>query len=76
MLAPSGGESAAGAVDLDGDGDGGGGEAEAVAVGLKAERMNRTVSLSECSCIRHPRIVSYADVGDPNGFVVSQSASQ
>lgn len=56
-------------------GSGGGvgamGEAEAVAAGLKAERMNRTVTLPDCSCIRQPRVVSYAEVGDPNGFVVS-----
>lgn len=64
-----------------GDGRGGAGaagsglsESEAVSAGLKADRMNRTVSLPECLCIRQPRVVSYAEVGDPNGFVVSQSS--
>lgn len=61
-------------------GSGGGGEAlsdgGAVAGGLKADRMNRTVSLPDCLCIQQPRVVSYAEVGDPNGFVVSQSSSQ
>lgn len=31
--------------------------------------MNRVLSLPECLCIRQPRVVSYAEVGDPEGFV-------
>lgn len=56
-----------------GDGDGALSEAEVVRRGLAAERLNRTVSLPECLCIRPPRIVSYAEVGDPNGIVVSSA---
>ncbi|CAB1119686.1 unnamed protein product [Ectocarpus sp. CCAP 1310/34] len=44
-------------------------EGEAVARGLAEERMNRTLSLPECPCLRQPRVVSYAEVGDPKGFV-------
>ncbi|CAN0545288.1 unnamed protein product [Ectocarpus sp. 8 AP-2014] len=44
-------------------------EGEAVARGLAEERMNRTLSLPECPCLRQPRVVSYAEVGDPEGFV-------
>lgn len=56
-----------------GDGNGALSEAEAVRRGLAAERLNRTVSLPDCLCIRPPRIVSYAEVGDPNGIVVSSA---
>lgn len=31
--------------------------------------MNRVLSLPDCSCMREPRTVSYAEVGDPEGFV-------
>lgn len=51
-------------------------EAEAVVRGLAAERLNRTVSLPECLCIRPPRVVSYAEVGDPNGNVVSSAHTE
>ena len=70
MPAQGDGENAAGAVGS-GQGVEALGEAEAVAADLKAERMNRTVSLPDCLCIRQPRLVSYAEVGDPSGFVVS-----
>lgn len=55
------------------NGDGALSEAEVVRRGLATERLNRTVSLPECLCIRQPRIVSYAEVGDPNGIVVSST---
>eukprot|EP00904_Undaria_pinnatifida_P006585 jgi/Undpi1/3056/HiC_scaffold_15.g06432.m1 len=35
---------------------------------LAEERMNRTMSLPECMCLRLPRVVSYAEVGDPGGY--------
>lgn len=37
---------------------------------LAEERMNRTIALLSCSCIREPRLVTYAEVGDPEGCVV------
>lgn len=37
---------------------------------LAEERMNRTMSLPECMCLRLPRVVSYAEVGDPGGYPV------
>lgn len=37
---------------------------------LAEERMNRTIALPGCSCIREPRLVTYAEVGDPEGCVV------
>ena len=37
---------------------------------LAEERMNRTMSLPECMCLRLPRTVSYAEVGDPSGYPV------
>ncbi|CAM9296081.1 unnamed protein product, partial [Laminaria digitata] len=35
---------------------------------LSEERMNQTMSLPECTCLRLPRVVSYAEVGDPSGY--------
>lgn len=46
-------------------------EEAAVRERLAAPRMNRQVSLPECMCLQPPRVVSYAEVGDPNGLVVS-----
>lgn len=37
---------------------------------LAEERMNRTMSLPECMCLRVPRVVSYSEVGDPSGYPV------
>ncbi len=48
---------------------------EGVRRGLAAERMNRTLALPGCLCIQQPRVVSYAEVGDPNGFVVGHIRS-
>lgn len=44
---------------------------ETVRKELSKERMNRTMSLPECTCLQTPRVVSYAEVGDPEGIVVS-----
>lgn len=44
-------------------------EGEAMVRGLAEERMNRTLSLPDCTCLSQPRVVSYAEVGDPKGFV-------
>lgn len=44
---------------------------ETVRKELSEDRMNRTISLPECTCLQTPRIVSYAEVGDPEGIVVS-----
>lgn len=38
---------------------------------LSEERMQRTMKLPDCHTLRQPRVVSYSEVGDPNGFVVS-----
>lgn len=53
------------------DGETSGGDAEAVRRDLAEERMNQTRHLPECTCIQQPRVVSYAEVGDPDGYVVS-----
>lgn len=37
---------------------------------LAEDRMNLSISLPECSCMKQPHTVSYADVGDPEGYVV------
>lgn len=46
------------------------GEEAVVRLSLGEERMNLSISLPECVCMKHPRTVSYADVGDPEGYVV------
>lgn len=38
---------------------------------LAERRMNLKISLPECSCMKQPRTMSYSDVGDPAGYVVS-----
>ena len=43
---------------------------------LAEERMNRFVALPECACLRQPRVVSYADVGDPEGCLVREQLQQ
>lgn len=43
---------------------------------LAEERMNRIVALPECACLRQPRVVSYADVGDPEGYLVREQLQQ
>ena len=50
--------------------DGAMSEEERVRQCLAEERMNRTMSLPECMCLRLPRVVSYAEVGDPGGYPV------
>lgn len=45
-------------------------EVEIVRQSLAEERMNRTMSLPECMCLRLPRVLSYAEVGDPSGYPV------
>lgn len=50
--------------------DGAPSEEESVRQSLVEERMNRTMSLPECMCLRLPRVVSYAEVGDPGGYPV------
>ncbi|CAM9286750.1 unnamed protein product [Scytosiphon promiscuus] len=42
---------------------------EATVRQLAEARMNRVLSLPECGCMCEPRTVSYAEVGDPQGFV-------
>lgn len=50
--------------------DGAMSEEETVRQCLAEERMNRTIYLPECMCLRPPRVVSYAEVGDPGGYPV------
>lgn len=45
-------------------------EEAAARLSLAEDRMNLSISLPECLCMKHPRTVSYADVGDPEGYVV------
>lgn len=50
---------------------GGAADKEKVPGMLSEPRMNRSILLPECLCLKRPRVVSYSEVGDPEGFVVS-----
>lgn len=58
------------ATDSSGIVDGAMSEEATVRQSLAEERMNRTMSLPECMCLRVPRVVSYSEVGDPSGYPV------